>query len=79
MPSSQSASFLIKVVFLASTTHLLDSLACLAVSRVSLESITQSPSTVILGPKKIKSVTVAILSSSICLEMMGLDAMIFIF
>ena len=30
-------------------------------------------------PKKIKSVTVSIVSSSICLEVMGLDAMIFIF
>ena len=36
----------------------------------------QSSSAVILEPKKIKSVTVSILSPSICHEMMGLDAMI---
>ena len=36
----------------------------------------QSPSAVILGPPKIKSATV---SPSICHEVMGLDAMIFVF
>ena len=39
----------------------------------------QSPSTVILEPKKIKSVTVSIVSPSICHEMMGPDAMILVF
>ena len=39
----------------------------------------QSPSAVILEPKKIKSLTVAIVSSSICYEVMGLDAMILVF
>ena len=39
----------------------------------------QSPSTVILEPKKIKSVTVSIVSSSICHEVMGPDAMILVF
>ena len=39
----------------------------------------QSPSAVILEPKKIKSVTVFTVSPSVCLEMMGLDAMIFMF
>ena len=39
----------------------------------------QSPSTVILEPKKIKSVTVSIVSPSIYHEVMGLDVMIFIF
>ena len=39
----------------------------------------QSRSTVILEPKKIKSVTVSIVFPSICHEVMGLDAMIFIF
>ena len=39
----------------------------------------QSPSTVILEPPKIKSVTVSIVSVSICHEVMGLDAMIFVF
>ena len=38
-----------------------------------------SPSTVILEPKKIKFVTLSIVSPSICHEVMGLDAMIFIF
>ena len=36
----------------------------------------QSPSAVILDPRKIKSATV---SSSICHEVMGLDAMILVF
>ena len=35
----------------------------------------QSPSAVILEPKKIKSVTVSIISQCICHEVMGLDAM----
>ena len=39
----------------------------------------QSPSAVILEPKKIKSVTVSIVSPSICYEGMGPDAMIFVF
>ena len=39
----------------------------------------QSLSTVILEPKKIKSVTVSIFSSSIYREVMGPDAMIFVF
>ena len=39
----------------------------------------QSPSAVILEPRKIKSVTVSIISPSICHEVMGLDAMIFVF
>ena len=39
----------------------------------------QSLPAVILEPKKIKSVIVSIVSLSICLEVMGLDAMIFVF
>ena len=39
----------------------------------------QSPSAVILEPKKIKSVTVFIVSSSICHEVLGLDVMILVF
>ena len=39
----------------------------------------QSPSAVILEPKKIKSVTISIFSPSICDEVMGLDAMILVF
>ena len=39
----------------------------------------QSLSSVILEPREIKSVTVSLVSSSICHEMMGLDAVIFVF
>ena len=39
----------------------------------------QSPSAVILEHKKIKSLTVSIVSPSICHEVMGLVAMIFVF
>ena len=54
------------IAFLPGSKHLL-------ISRL------QSPSAVILKPKKIKSVTVSIVSPSICHGVMGLDAMIFIF
>ena len=39
----------------------------------------QSPSAVILEPRKIKSDTVSTVSPSICYEVMGLDAMILVF
>ena len=39
----------------------------------------QSPSAVILEPRKIKSVTVSTVSPSICHEVMGPDAMILVF
>ena len=39
----------------------------------------QSPSTAILEPKKIKFVIVSIVSPSVCLEVMGPDAMILVF
>ena len=39
----------------------------------------QSPSAVILEPEKIKSVTDSVVSLSICHEVMGPDAMIFVF
>ena len=39
----------------------------------------QSPSAVILEPKKINSLTVSIVIPSICHEMMGLDAIILVF
>ena len=51
----------------------------LAKSKCLLMSWLQAPSAVILEPKKIKSVTVSIVSPSICYEVMGLDAMIFVF
>ena len=54
-------------------------IAFLSKSKHLLISWLQSPSAVILEPPKIKSVTVSIVSPSICHEVMGLDAMIFIF
>ena len=54
------------IVFLSRSKHL-------------LISWLQSPSTVILEPKEIKSVTVSIVSPSIRHEVMGLDAMILVF
>ena len=48
-------------------------------SKRLLISWLQSPSAVILEPRKIKSVTVCIIFPSICHEVMGPDAMIFIF
>ena len=39
----------------------------------------QSLSAVILEPQKVKSLTVSIVSPSICHEVMGSDAMIFVF
>ena len=48
-------------------------------SRGLLISWLQSTSAVILGPKKMKSVTVSIVSPSICHKVMGLDAMMLVF
>ena len=48
-------------------------------SKRLLISWLQSPSAVILEPKKVKSVTLSIFSPSICHKVMGLDAMIFNF
>ena len=48
-------------------------------SKHLLISWLQSPSAVILEPPKVKSVTVSIVSPSICHEVMGPDAMIFVF
>ena len=54
-------------------------IAFLPRSKRLLVSWLQSPYAVILEPKKIKSVTVSIVSPFICHEVMGLDAMILIF
>ena len=48
-------------------------------SKCLLISWLQSPSAVILEPKKIKSATVSTVSPSISHEVMGPDAMIFVF
>ena len=54
-------------------------IAFLPRSKHLLISCLQSPSAEILEPKKIKSVSVSIVSPSICHELMGLDAMIFVY
>jgi len=54
-------------------------IAFLPGSKRLLTSWLQSPSAVILEPKKIKSDTVSLVSPFICYEMMELDAMILVF
>ena len=54
-------------------------IAFLPRSKHLLISWLQSPSAVILEPKKIKSVTVSIVSLPICHEVMEPDAVIFVF
>ena len=54
-------------------------IAFLPRSKRLLISWLQSPYAVILKPNKIKSLTVSIVSPSICHEVMGLDAMILVF
>ena len=55
-------------------------IAFLPRSKCLLISWLQSPSAVLLEPKKIKSLTISIVSPSICHEvMMGMDAMILVF
>ena len=48
-------------------------------SKRPLISWPQSLSAVILEPKKIKSFTVSVVSPSVCHEVMGRDALIFVF
>ena len=72
-------------IFIGKVISLLfNMLSCLVIaifpsSKHLLISGLQSPSTVILVPKEIKSVTVTIVSPSICHEVMGPDAMILVF
>ena len=54
-------------------------IAFLSMGKHLLISGLQSPSAVILEPKKIKSATVSTISPSICHEVMGADAMILVF
>ena len=54
-------------------------IAFLPRSKRLLISWLQSTSAVILDPKKIKSVTISIVSPSIYYEVMGLDAVILVF
>ena len=61
--------------------NMLSRLVIIFHSRIKHHLITwlQSHTAVILEPKKIKSVTVYIISPSICHEVMGLDTMVFVF
>ena len=54
-------------------------IAFLPRSKHLLISWVQSPYAVILEPRKIKSVTISIVSPSICHEVIGLDAIILVF
>ena len=54
-------------------------IAFLPRSKCLLISWLQSPSAVILEPRKIKSVTASVVSPTICHEVMGLDTMILVF
>ena len=76
---------LIRRTFVGKVTSLLFNMlsrlviAFLPRSKHLLISWLQSPSAAILEPPKIKSLTVSIVSPSICHEVMGLDAMLFVF
>ena len=72
-------TFVAKVMSLLFNTMSRFVIAFLPRSKHPLISRLQSPSAVILEPKKVKSVTVSIVSSSICYEVMEPDAMILVF
>ena len=72
-------NFVRKVMFLLFNMLSRFVIAFLPRSKLLLISWLQIPSAVILEPKKLKSVTVSIVSQSIHLEVMGLDAMISFF
>ena len=72
-------TFVGKVMSLLFNTLYRFVVAFLPRSKGLLISWWQSPSAVILEPKKIKPVTVSIVFLSICHEVMGPDAMILVF
>ena len=72
-------TFVGKVMFLLFNTLSRLIIAFLPRSKCLLISWLQSPSAVILKPKNVKSVTVSIVSPTICREMMELDAVILVF
>ena len=72
-------TFVGKVMSLLFSTLSMFVIAFLPRSKYLLISWLQSPSALILEPKKIKSVTVFTFSSSICHEVMGPDTTIFTF
>ena len=59
--------------------NMLSRLVITFLPRSLLISWLQSPSTVILASRKVKSATVYTVSPTICHEVMGLDAMILVF
>ena len=72
-------TFVGKVMSLLFNTLSRFAMAFLPRSKCLLISWLQYPSTAILEPKKIKSVTISTYSLSICHEVMGPDAMILVF
>ena len=68
-----------KIIALTRWTFVSKVMSLLFRSKHLLISWLQSPSAVILEPKKIKSLTVSIVSPSICHEVIGPDAMILVF
>ena len=72
-------TFVDKVLFLLFNMLSMSFITFLPRSKCLLISWLQSLSAVILEAKKIKSVTFSIVSTSICHEVMGPDAMIFVF
>ena len=72
-------TFIEKVIFLVFNMLSRFVIAFLPRSKHLLISFLQLPPAVILEPKKIKSLTVYIVSPSVCHEVMGLDAMILVF
>ena len=72
-------TFVIKVISLLFNMWSRVFIGFLPRSKCLLTSCLQSPSAVILEPKKIKSLTVSIVSPSICCEVMGPDVVIFVF
>ena len=77
--ASPRQTFVVKVMSLLFNMPSRLVIAFLPRNKHLLISWLQSPSTVILEPKKIKSVTVFTVSPSICHEVMGPDAMILVF
>ena len=72
-------TFVVKVMSLLSNMLSRLVITFLPRSKRLLISWLQSPSAVILEPPKIKYVTVSTVSPSVCLEVMGLDAVILVF
>ena len=72
-------TFVGKVMCLLFNMQSMFVIAFLPRSKCILISWLQSPSAVILQPKRIKSLTVYIVSTSICHQVMGLDAIILVF